>query len=60
YTCGGVGHLSHNCVQGSKCYNCSGVGHISKDCTQTQKRACYNCREEGYVFHFFCLVGVEH
>lgn len=25
YTCGGVGHLSRDCVQGSKCYNCSGV-----------------------------------
>ena len=24
YTCGGVGHLSRDCVQGSKCYNCSG------------------------------------
>ncbi|KAJ7155136.1 hypothetical protein C8R46DRAFT_1041328 [Mycena filopes] len=22
YTCGGVGHLSRDCVQGSKCYNC--------------------------------------
>ncbi|KAJ7260451.1 hypothetical protein B0H12DRAFT_1231740 [Mycena haematopus] len=26
YTCGGVGHLSRDCVQGSKCYNCGGVG----------------------------------
>lgn len=25
YTCGGVGHLSRDCVQGSKCYNCGGV-----------------------------------
>lgn len=25
YTCGGVGHLSRDCVQGSKCYNCSGI-----------------------------------
>ncbi|KAH9953301.1 hypothetical protein BC827DRAFT_140823 [Russula dissimulans] len=25
YTCGGVGHLSRDCGQGSKCYNCSGV-----------------------------------
>lgn len=25
YSCGGVGHLSRDCVQGSKCYNCSGV-----------------------------------
>lgn len=24
YSCGGVGHLSRDCVQGSKCYNCSG------------------------------------
>lgn len=30
YTCGGVGHLSRDCVQGAKCYNCSGtVRHIS-------------------------------
>lgn len=28
YTCGGVGHLSRDCVQGSKCYNCSGVVSI--------------------------------
>ncbi|KAH9980814.1 hypothetical protein BGW80DRAFT_1266341 [Lactifluus volemus] len=25
YTCGGVGHLSRDCVQGSKCYNCSAI-----------------------------------
>ena len=25
YTCGGVGHLSRDCVQGSKYYNCSGT-----------------------------------
>ena len=25
YTCGGVGHLSMDYVQGSKCYNCSGT-----------------------------------
>ena len=25
YTCGGVGHLPRDCVQGSKCYNCSGT-----------------------------------
>lgn len=25
YTCGGVGHMSRDCVQGSKCYNCNGV-----------------------------------
>lgn len=25
YQCGGVGHLSRDCVQGSKCYNCSGI-----------------------------------
>jgi len=25
YSCGGVGHMSRDCVQGSKCYNCSGV-----------------------------------
>ena len=24
YSCGGVGHMSRDCVQGSKCYNCSG------------------------------------
>lgn len=29
YTCGGVGHLSRDCVQGSKCYNCSGVVSIT-------------------------------
>ena len=28
YSCGGVGHLSRDCVQGSKCYNCSGVVSI--------------------------------
>lgn len=28
YTCGGVGHMSRDCVQGSKCYNCSGVVSI--------------------------------
>lgn len=28
YSCGGVGHLSRDCVQGAKCYNCSGgVGY---------------------------------
>ncbi|KAI0371647.1 hypothetical protein BV20DRAFT_153462 [Pilatotrama ljubarskyi] len=47
YTCGGVGHLSRDCVQGSKCYNCSGFGHISKDCPQPQRRACYSCGSEG-------------
>ncbi|KAF9014343.1 hypothetical protein BDQ17DRAFT_454275 [Cyathus striatus] len=25
FTCGGVGHLSRDCVQGPKCYNCSGT-----------------------------------
>ena len=25
YSCGGVGHMSRDCVQGSKCYNCSQV-----------------------------------
>ncbi|KAJ7022635.1 hypothetical protein C8F04DRAFT_1310600 [Mycena alexandri] len=29
YTCGGVGHLSRDCVQGSKCYNCGGVQHVA-------------------------------
>lgn len=29
YTCGGVGHLSRDCVQGSKCYNCSGIVRCS-------------------------------
>ena len=29
YTCGGVGHLSRDCVQGSKCYNCSGSVRVS-------------------------------
>jgi hypothetical protein len=23
YSCGGVGHMSRDCVQGAKCYNCS-------------------------------------
>lgn len=23
YSCGGVGHISRDCVQGAKCYNCS-------------------------------------
>ena len=23
YSCGGVGHMSRDCVQGSKCYNCN-------------------------------------
>ncbi|KAJ7022641.1 hypothetical protein C8F04DRAFT_1272456 [Mycena alexandri] len=31
YTCGGVGHLSRDCVQGSKCYNCGGVVRFSFD-----------------------------
>jgi hypothetical protein len=52
YTCGGVGHMSRDCVQGSKCYNCSGVGHISRDCPQPQRRACYTCGSEGYVRSF--------
>ncbi|KAI0729887.1 hypothetical protein C8Q72DRAFT_825653 [Fomitopsis betulina] len=29
YTCGGVGHLSRDCVQASRCYNCSGVVRYS-------------------------------
>ena len=29
YTCGGVGHLSRDCGQGSKCYNCSGIVGVS-------------------------------
>jgi hypothetical protein len=28
YTCGGVGHLSRDCSQGSKCYNCSGIVRV--------------------------------
>lgn len=28
YTCGGVGHLSRDCVQGSKCYNCSAIVRV--------------------------------
>ncbi|KAF8129713.1 hypothetical protein K438DRAFT_867820 [Mycena galopus ATCC 62051] len=32
YTCGGVGHLSRDCVQGSKCYNCGGVVSLSLLC----------------------------
>ena len=28
YSCGGVGHLSRDCAQGSKCYNCSGFVRI--------------------------------
>ncbi|KAI0683342.1 hypothetical protein BC835DRAFT_1409409 [Cytidiella melzeri] len=50
YTCGGQGHLSRDCVQGPKCYNCNGVGHLSKDCAQPQRRACYTCGAEGFVF----------
>ncbi|KAG9313311.1 cytochrome c oxidase subunit IV-domain-containing protein [Chiua virens] len=49
YTCGGVGHLSRDCVQGSKCYNCSGIGHISRECPQPQRRACYTCGSEGHI-----------
>ncbi|KAJ8517185.1 hypothetical protein ONZ45_g5591 [Pleurotus djamor] len=49
YTCGGVGHLSRDCVQGSKCYNCNQTGHISRDCSQPQKRACYTCGSEGHI-----------
>jgi hypothetical protein len=32
YTCGGVGHLSRDCGQGSKCYNCSGVVSVLSVC----------------------------
>ena len=47
YTCGGVGHLSRDCVQGSKCYNCSGVVRgrlfifLNKVCI-TDLIACFN------------------
>jgi len=30
YSCGGVGHLSRDCVQGSKCYNCSGTVRLDR------------------------------
>ena len=33
YTCGGVRHLSRDCVQGSKCYNCSSF--VSKTITRS-------------------------
>ncbi|KAL1761335.1 hypothetical protein FB107DRAFT_201332, partial [Schizophyllum commune] len=46
YTCGGVGHLSKDCVQGQRCYNCSETGHISRDCPNPQKKACYSCGSE--------------
>ncbi|PBK78834.1 hypothetical protein ARMSODRAFT_57244 [Armillaria solidipes] len=42
YTCGGVGHMSRDCVQGSKCYNCSGVVRVTY----------LRC---GFVLIVFCL-----
>ena len=58
YTCGGVGHLSRDCVQGAKCYNCSQTGHLSRDCPSPQKRACYTCGSEGYVpYTGFHIIG---
>ncbi|KAG8836362.1 hypothetical protein FRC17_005648 [Serendipita sp. 399] len=47
FSCGGVGHISRECVQGAKCYNCSGTGHVAKDCPQPQRKACYSCGSEG-------------
>ena len=39
YTCGGVGHLSRDCGQGSKCYNCSAIVGVVL-CSFLQSREC--------------------
>ncbi|BGP22006.1 hypothetical protein JCM10295v2_000883 [Rhodotorula toruloides] len=50
YSCGGVGHLSRECVNPSKCFNCGQQGHISRDCTQPPgQKSCYNCGETGHI-----------
>ncbi|KAA1118405.1 hypothetical protein PGTUg99_005624 [Puccinia graminis f. sp. tritici] len=41
YTCGGVGHLSRDCVGDQKCFNCGEVGHVSRDCSRPQAKNCY-------------------
>ncbi|POW18495.1 hypothetical protein PSHT_05755, partial [Puccinia striiformis] len=42
YTCGGVGHLSRDCVGDQKCFNCGEVGHVSRDCSRPQAKNCYS------------------
>ncbi|KAI7933718.1 hypothetical protein MJO28_017510, partial [Puccinia striiformis f. sp. tritici] len=41
-TCGGVGHLSRDCVGDQKCFNCGEVGHVSRDCLHAQAKNCYS------------------
>jgi hypothetical protein len=41
YTCGGVGHLSRDCVQGSKCYNCSNVVSLIVPLRISHKLTCF-------------------
>lgn len=45
YSCGGVGHLSRDCVNPAKCFNCGQQGHVSRDCPQPAgQKSCYNVR----------------
>lgn len=42
YSCGGVGHLSRDCVNAQKCFNCGGQGHVSRECPQPAgQKSCY-------------------
>lgn len=49
YSCGGVGHLSRECVNPAKCFACGGQGHLSRDCPQGGEKRCYNCGEGGHI-----------
>ncbi|KNE99064.1 hypothetical protein PSTG_07715, partial [Puccinia striiformis f. sp. tritici PST-78] len=48
-TCGGVGHLSRDCVGDQKCFNCGEVGHVSRDCSRPQAKNCYSCGQSGHI-----------
>ncbi|TRX95196.1 hypothetical protein FHL15_003888 [Xylaria flabelliformis] len=52
YSCGGYGHMSRECVNGSKCYNCGENGHFSRDCPKESsggEKICYKCQQPGHI-----------
>jgi cellular nucleic acid-binding protein len=55
YNCGGLGHVSYDCISprlDKACYNCGHVGHLAQDCRikgMSGGIVCYKCQRPGHI-----------